>query len=469
MMNQSKKFDFCPKCGALTRDGVCQSCGYHLKNSVSKSDADKEAHTYSSGQVYRANQDMSNGTKQTETDGRNRVEQNRVMSQQQNIDTNPEINQGYAGQYKKYEENQRNVNQGYNQNQGYNKNQGNQYQGNNIYIPNDLNATQNKKSNTTVIVAVTIGITMFVLFIIVIVAFSFLVLYTVNEESVTADSYNNDYSGEDEPYADPDMFGYEEKRGAEENLEPKGKTNGEDPFLADGYVNNWGTNHDNYSKDEFSGDYYESICECIDESVDYKINREFYDYESPDSNVVIRVAFYQLEGDIPNIDELNDEILAYSAYMAGNYFDNYPEGSDYEGIIELNTDSYVTFNDSKIMSIVLNEYWNIDGGTGFDLYGINVDLQNGVLFENNEILDIDEGFAGTFRKRNNIQNEYDGKIEAVDEITDQEIADSLNDTTTSIIFYTPMGMEVGYNYTYNDYYGWVTVTFKDYEQFLKSF
>ena len=447
MSEQSGKFDFCPKCGALARDGVCQSCGHHLKNSVSKGDGKSESYTYSSGQVYRANEDTSN--------------------------SNTESNQGYEEQYRKYEEVQRNINQGYNQEQGYNQAQGyNQNQGHNIYIPNESNGNQNKKSNVVIIAAVTIGITIFILFIAAIIALGYIVIHTVKEESSNPDSYTDDQGyNEDgnEPYSNPDIFEGEEDRGEEENLEPEGRANGEDPFVADDYVNRWGTNHDNHSKSEFTGEYYESICECIDESVDYKINREFYDYESPDSNVVIRVAFYQLEGDIPNIDELNDEILAYSAYMAGNYFDSYPEGSDYEGTMELDTDSYITFNDDKTMSIVLDEYWDIDGSTGFDLYGINVDLQNGVLLENNAILDINEEFAGIFRERNSAQNEYDGGIPAVDEISDQEIADSMNDTTTSIIFYTPMGMEVGYNYTYNNYYGWVTVTFKDYEKYLKSF
>ena len=32
MKEQTERFNFCPKCGALTRDGVCQSCGYHLQS-----------------------------------------------------------------------------------------------------------------------------------------------------------------------------------------------------------------------------------------------------------------------------------------------------------------------------------------------------------------------------------------------------------------------------------------------------
>ena len=38
-----------------------------------------------------------------------------------------------------------------------------------------------------------------------------------------------------------------------------------------------------------------------------------------------------------------------------------------------------------------------------------------------------------------------------------------------ILFYTPLGLEVGYNYETDSSQGWVTVTFTDYEKFAKSF
>lgn len=32
MGEKNTKYDFCPKCGALTKDGVCQSCHYKSGN-----------------------------------------------------------------------------------------------------------------------------------------------------------------------------------------------------------------------------------------------------------------------------------------------------------------------------------------------------------------------------------------------------------------------------------------------------
>ena len=402
MKEQTERFDFCPKCGALTRDGVCQSCGYHLQS--------------------------DNGQNNTQIN-------------------NPERNgdRSYADMNTQY----------------YNPG----------YVP--VNQTP-KKNDTTVIVAVVIGAVILFLLLFAVTIFSVMLITvkssqtneTNNYTEVTEENVQNPDNGQN--FADDNFFGDEEERGKEEELQPNQEANGTDPFLTDDYENRWGTNHENHNKADFTGEYYDNIVECIDESVDYQVNRKYYEYQSDNGNVLLRVAYYQLEGDIPNIDELNDEIMAYSAYMAGNYFENYSE-SDYEGTMELSTDSYITFNDDRILSILLNEEYAIDGTGGFDLYGINVDLQNGVILENDKILDVDEAFASTFRERNEAQNEYDGKIPAVDNLTDGEIAEELASADSNIIFYTPMGMEVGFNYANENGVGWVTVTYKDYENYLKSF
>ena len=41
----------------------------------------------------------------------------------------------------------------------------------------------------------------------------------------------------------------------------------------------------------------------------------------------------------------------------------------------------------------------------------------------------------------------------------------MNDPIDLILFYTPLGMEVGVNHDN----GWCTVTYKDYEKYLKHF
>ena len=47
----------------------------------------------------------------------------------------------------------------------------------------------------------------------------------------------------------------------------------------------------------------------------------------------------------------------------------------------------------------------------------------------------------------------------------QEITELLTSDGDLIIFYTPQGMEIGFNYDE----GWVTVTYHDYREYLKIF
>ena len=58
-----------------------------------------------------------------------------------------------------------------------------------------------------------------------------------------------------------------------------------------------------------------------------------------------------------------------------------------------------------------------------------------------------------FRARNTSQN---GTVEFVDNLSDEELAEYLKDEENSVMFYTPVGLEIGFNYDG----GWVTVTLK---------
>ncbi|MDD2971928.1 MAG: hypothetical protein PHE02_07345 [Lachnospiraceae bacterium] len=524
-MNEQKgKFDFCPKCGAVTKDGVCQSCGYQLpvmppeevlqvqspsersedfngdaqpvmppeealptqSPSERSEDFNGDAQPVMPPEEALPTQSPSERSEDFNGDAQQPLDpmlQHGVYSERRNAVQNSQPYQGEQYQNNQQQNNQQqlypgnqyqNVQQPYpgtpyqnTQQQSYQRNpypNGPQYPGNQY----QNSQGQKKGQNTGLIVALAIVGTIFVLGIIVVIIVGFLTMKTVQTQMTQSEPYTYENpDGESKGNNTESPFDNGEDRGTEEPFTPDQST-GEDPFLADGYVNSWGTDHQNHDRSEFTGEYYDSICESIDESVAYKINREYYEYYSDEGNVAIRVGYYQLEGDIPNLEELNNDILMYSAYMAGNYFDSYGE-SGYEGTLELNTDSYVTFNDDKVMSIVLDEHWYIDEGAGFDLYGINIDLQNGSIIKNDGILDIDEKFAQVFKDRNVAQNETDGPVAIVDDSTLEELAEYLNDSTQSIIFYTPQGMEVGFNYASSAYSGWVTVTFKDYEKYLKSF
>ena len=50
-----------------------------------------------------------------------------------------------------------------------------------------------------------------------------------------------------------------------------------------------------------------------------------------------------------------------------------------------------------------------------------------------------------------------------------EVYDFISDVNSNIIFYTPLGMEVGFIYKMEDKMGYVTATYTDYEKYLKNF
>ena len=62
--------------------------------------------------------------------------------------------------------------------------------------------------------------------------------------------------------------------------------------------------------------------------------------------------------------------------------------------------------------------------------------------------------------------EQTNRSDSLNYMTDQEITKYFNSDDV-IVFYTPKGMEIGFNY--DDGYGWVTVTYEEYEEYLKVF
>ena len=249
-----------------------------------------------------------------------------------------------------------------------------------------------------------------------------------------------------------------------------------DPYLnQSGHVETWlgsgvfDNTHRNYTVDEMGPDYYEPFCDAIDEvsySEQYQVSRKYFYYDDLMGNYRIQaaVAYPQLSGDIPNLDQLNQEIYDRCASDYLNYLNGSSPYSQYvfERIL-FATDSYITYNDGKKMSILLDcavhtdDYWNCLDSY---IYAINIDLEKGKIIENDQILDMDEAFAKEFRERCLTQN---GSNSALDPLTDKEVLQYLSDKENNIMFFTPLGLEVGMHYVGKDDIlarGWMTITLK---------
>ena len=116
-----------------------------------------------------------------------------------------------------------------------------------------------------------------------------------------------------------------------------------------------------------------------------------------------------------------------------------------------------------------DERYDLGGfSSTLEMHGININLKTGTVLDNTEILNTDEEFVKDFIKRSNRQN---GKNSvAIDGISDREKLQLFQDADSLILFYTPIGLEVGYNYSgVEGYTGWITVSIEEYEQYLKGY
>lgn len=178
-------------------------------------------------------------------------------------------------------------------------------------------------------------------------------------------------------------------------------------------------------------------------------------------NVVINVEYPVISGNVPNLSNVN-EILEYEYNYYMDYFlESYEPYMEQDSYYFVQAICYVTYMDEKVMSVVFDEEILLDDFSAINYYCLNFDMVNGVLLNNTEILDMDEEFVVEFRRRELLENGY----ESLPDYTDQEILELLQDEEHLVIFYTPMGMEVGLNLGDIVIY----MTYSDYKKYLNQY
>lgn len=364
-MADSGRFDFCPKCGALARDGVCQSCGYQIPEIVKETEA-----------------------------------------QQQQPVPPPQ--------------------------------------------------PQKKSGKATVIVCVVLGLILAAL-----VALILAGVYMIQNSD--KDRGNSGFEKEQER---------KEKvlEDAEEELDiPEESGNSEEKKGTYSYYENDVTDDNRQeSGQDTSLPYYSGPYNALKDDLSYEIGfTESIFYSSGNDSVYIEIEYPQIvSGDVKNKRQINEALYyEYEYYL--NFFEE-----EFKPLMNSDTDyyycqsdSFVTYMDEKILSVVFYEKLDLmlqgDSFRAINFYCMNFDLETGALLENTDLLHMDEAFAIDFRQREAAEN---GE-EALTHYTDQEILEMLKDGGTLVIFYTPMGMEVGLNLEDRVVY----VTYEDYEDFRNHF
>lgn len=212
-----------------------------------------------------------------------------------------------------------------------------------------------------------------------------------------------------------------------------------------------------------SDEYYVEIVDAVRDDLSYQVTWEEFDVSNDAEQLSSSGVYPQLTGDVPNLEALNaaiEEEALYYMYALEEY--GMQPGHD---SVDTQTACYVTYMDENVISIVLQERVTIEGYMAPELHAINIDVKNGVLLEKEDLLEYSVQLAQKVKAQNLAQNEG---VEFISELSDEQVLSLLSDYD-GVIFYTPVGMEIGFNYELNNYVGWVTVTLKDYSAFGNKF
>ena len=214
--------------------------------------------------------------------------------------------------------------------------------------------------------------------------------------------------------------------------------------------------------------YYSGPYNALRDDLSYEVSfiRESY-YTVDDMVILIAAEYPQIASDnIPHIDRINENLRDEYTFYYETFEDGFkPLVSSTEDIYYCVIDSYVTYMDEDILSIVFKEtiYLSLqdDPFQNLYFYCVNIDLHTGELMDNTEILNVDETFVATLRERELLENE----TLVLDAYSDEEIIEMLMNDGDLVLFYTPMGLEVGLNLSDIVVY----FMYDDYQQFINSF
>ncbi len=165
---------------------------------------------------------------------------------------------------------------------------------------------------------------------------------------------------------------------------------------------------------------------------------------------------------IENLDVLNDALAAEYRDLQ-EYMEMITGDLEIDGAepAQASVDCYVTYMDEEFLSVVYNVRISMEYYGQVYLSCVNINMESGVVMHNlMDLIHVDDAFAIEFRERNARQNQTD----SIDYMSDQEVAAYLRSENTGIAYFTPLGMEIGFNYEQ----GWITVTYQDYRDYLRS-
>ena len=198
--------------------------------------------------------------------------------------------------------------------------------------------------------------------------------------------------------------------------------------------------------------YYREITDCTRTDLEYGISW-IVDSITPDDDedyCTYYATYPLLKGGDGAYESINEEITGKALQYKEAYTD-YPGGCSTYG--------YVTYMDESKISVVFQHDLYEENGTLPRVTAVTFDLESGQEIKPEQMTAVDEELVMRFRAQNETQN---GGVEFVENSSDEDLLALLRDPQTGIFFYSPVGLEAGFNYESGEYSsGWVTVTLKD--------
>lgn len=240
------------------------------------------------------------------------------------------------------------------------------------------------------------------------------------------------------------------------------------PIIGDGFFDGFEGDYDGYEADDDwwndyeyddtyeeyvpdpDDEYYEEITDATRQDLSYRVewHTESWYPDSDDDYVYNSVSYPVLIGDFEEkLSPINEKIYEL-AYSDKDSFREFSEGISING--------YVTYMSEDVLSVVFWCSMYGDGYTHPRLTALNFDMSTGEVIPYEDMVQVDDGLVKKFRSQDSIQN---GGVAYVLGLTDEDLLRCLQDDSQRVLFYTPVGLELGLNYENGD--GWVTVTLKD--------
>lgn len=198
-----------------------------------------------------------------------------------------------------------------------------------------------------------------------------------------------------------------------------------------------------------SDEYYRELADATDRDLSYGVIWQSVSMrpDNPESTYRYDCSYPVLTGrDEEKLASVNEKIKKVACEYEDTYR-NYDSGVLSYG--------YVTYMDEDKISVVIRHSLSDGKRTDSIVRAVTFRMDTGEIMPHSDMVDTDEYLVYQFRSRNTYQN---GEVPFVESLSDDELLEYLLDEESSVMFYTPVGLEIGFNY--ED--GWVTVTLKSY-------